>query len=412
MRRKINFKGFIDTTLREGQASPLVFDTRKYSFSLEEKKKIVEALIKLGIDHFEFYSPIVSEKERKDFLAIKKYLKEISDKKILFIAHCRCHPDDIDQAVKAGFNGLNLYMGLSETALKNYNKSSAEIQNLVKTTVISTRKKYPSLWLRYSGEDAFRTPLKRIFAVYDEVAPYVDTFGIPDTTGVATPAIVRQKVTALKKRYPNKNLECHFHNDRGYALINTITAIESGAEYIDSTIWGMGERSGISSVTGTLLNLDYLDPNLTKKYSLELCYPVNVLMGSILNTQVPYNEPVSLTNRTHIAGVHQKAVLNTKKLYEAHSLEKFGVTKKQLLLGPLTGWNFVYYYLKEMCNLVVSVEEAKKITAEFKERVGKIRENKIQPEELLNQIAEKYSLAKIGVPKKDEERRIENLNGN
>ena len=412
MKRKINFKGFIDTTLREGQASPLMFDTRKYFFSPEEKKKIIEALIRLGLSHFEFYSPVVGKKEREDFLAIKEYVRKMSPKKVVLIAHCRCHPDDINQAVKAGFGGLNLYMGLSAEAEKNYGKSFLETLKLIKDLVVSTRKKYPYLWLRYSGEDAFRTPLKRIFRVYDEIAPYVDTFGTPDTTGIATPDLVKKRIRSLKKRYPKNNLECHFHNDSGYALINTITAIENGAEYIDSTIWGMGERSGISSITGTLLNLYYLDSNLTKNYNLDLCYPVNVLMGSILKMQVPYNEPVSLTNRTHIAGVHQKAVLNVKKSYEAYSLEKFGVTKKQLLLGPLTGWNFIYYYLKEMCDFIISPEEAKKITSEFKERVEEIRENQIKPEELLDQIAEKYSLAKIDIPREHKERRIENLNGN
>ena len=63
-----------------------------------------------------------------------------------------------------------------------------------------------------------------------------------------------------------------------------------------------------------------------------------------------------------------------------------------------------------MCDLIISPEEAKEITAEFKERVEKIRESQIKPEELLNQIAEKYSLAKIDIPRKHKERRIENLN--
>lgn len=407
---KTNFKGFIDTTLRDGQQSPLLFDTYKYQFNLEEKKQIVKGLINLGVLNIEFFSPVVSESEKKNFIKIKKYIKSISSKEVLLLAHCRCHQEDIMQALKAGFNGLNFYMGLSANAQKySYGKNSKEILTLVKNTIISTRKKYPRIYLRYSSEDAFRTPLKDIFKIYDQIYEYVDTLGMPDTTGIATPLMVKQKVEALKKRYPEIDLECHFHNDQGYALINTIAAIESGVEYADTSIWGLAERSGIASITGVLLNLFFLNEDYVKGYHLQLCYPLNVLMGSILKMQVPFTEPVSLTNRTHIAGVHQKAVLNNKKVYEAHSLEKFGVTQKQLLLGPLAGWNFIFYYLKEIKGFLISKEEAKSIAKDFKKEVGKIK-GKIEPEKLLLDITKRYPLAKISTPKDYKSKRIEKLN--
>jgi len=231
--------------------------------------------------------------------------------------------------------------------------------------------------------------------------------GIPDTTGVATPEIVRRNIKIVKKRYPKANLECHFHNDRGLALINTITAVKSGAEFIDSSAWGMAERSGITSITAALLNLYELDENLVKNFNLQFAYPVNVLMGSILDCLVPWTEPVSLTNRTHIAGVHQKAVLGHKG-YEAHQLEKFGVTKQHLLLGPLSGWNFVYYFLKEVENYIISPKQAKDITQEFKKQVGRLGK-KEKPEKILGQLARVYSLKKMSLPKQFIRKRVEIL---
>ena len=405
---RLNFKGFIDTTLRDGQASPLLYDTYKYQFSLEEKKQIVDALVKLGVRYFEFFSPVVSEEERKNFSALKKHIRSLTTKKIHLIAHCRCHPLDIQTALEAGFEGLNLYMGLSSEAQKNYGKSLSQLLSLIKKTIILTRKKYPQIWLRYSGEDAFRTPLKNLFLVYDQIVKYVDTLGVPDTTGVVTPEIVGRRIKALKKRYPKVNLECHFHNDRGLALANTITAIKNGAEFIDSSVWGMAERSGITSITAALLNFYELDESLVKDFNLQLAYPLNVLMASILGCQVPWTEPVSLTNRTHIAGVHQKAVLGNKG-YEAHQLEKFGVAKQHLLLGPLSGWNFVYYFLREVENYLISPQEAKIITQEFKKQTSKLGK-KVKPEKILNQLAKLHSLAKISIPEQFISKRIENLN--
>jgi len=404
----IKFKGLIDTTFREGQQSPLLYDTRKYYFTLEEKKDLLKGLVNLGISHFEFFSPNVNLREKNHFLQIKKYLRSVFKRRIFLLSHCRCKKEDVETSIKAGFDGLNIYMRVTERGEKIYRKSKREILITIEDMITTIRKKYPKLYLRFSIEDAFRTPLKDIFEVYDRVYPLIDTFGIPDTTGVATPSQVERLVKCLKKKYPKVNLECHFHNDRGFALINTIVAIQSGVEFADVSIWGIGERSGIASVTGVLFNLFYLDKNLVKKYNIKLCYPLNVLMGAILKTQVPYNEPVSLTNRTHIAGVHQKAVLEEKSNYEAHPLEKFGVTKNQLLLGPLSGWHFVYYYLKEVKNYLISEEEAKKITKEFKNKIKRSKENL---DELLEKIAEKYSLEKISIPREFIERRVEKLNG-
>ena len=188
-------------------------------------------------------------------------------------------------------------------------------------------KSYPHIYLRFSAEDSFRTPLEDMFRMYDKVHQLVNTFGMPDTVGIATPTIVAERIKALKERYPKVDLECHFHNDRGLSLINAITAVQSGASYIDTSIWGMAERSGITSVTGLLLNLYYEDKSLCKDYNLKICYPLNVLMGSILKLQVSPTEPTSITNRTHTAGVHQKAVLNNSYVYEAHDLKNFGVDK-------------------------------------------------------------------------------------
>ncbi len=233
---------------------------------------------------------------------------------------------------------------------------------------------------------------------------------MPDTTGIATPSLVRRRVWALKKRYPKVNLECHFHNDRGYALVNTVEAIKNGVEYADTSVWGLAERSGIASITGVLLNLYHENRDLIKDYNLEVCYPLNVLMGSILKRQVPFTEPVSLTNRTHIAGVHQKAVLSHKKTYEAHDLEKFGVTKENLLLGSLTGWHFIYYYLKEIENYSLTHEQAKLIARDFKRLMTKKRIRRVEPEKLLVKLARKYSLKKTIIPSRYQVKRIESLN--
>ncbi len=399
----------VDTTFRDGQQSPLLFDTEKYRFSLEEKKLLLEGLIELGVTHFEFFSPVVGAAEEQDVQELIAHAQTLTDKPLLFLAHCRCNPTDIQKALEVGCNGLNLYLGVSPLAQQhNAQKSLEESVQLAQEVIGSTRQAHPDLYIRFSAEDAFRTVPDDMLRLYDAVYPFVNTFGMPDTVGLAEPEDVTAIVNLLRHRYPKAWLECHFHNDRGLALANVLAAVRAGVRYVDASIWGLAERSGIPSVTGVLFNLSKRYPEIALKYNLSQCYPLNVLMASILGTLVPYTEPVSLTNRTHTAGVHQKAVLGEKKVYEAHNLHDFGVDKNQLLLGPLSGWNLIYYYLKEVENFVINKEQAKQIAQEFKGRTAEIGRHK-KPEELLLEIATAHGLLRHTLPEEVPTARLENL---
>lgn len=369
---------------------------------------ILKGMIELGVKSIEFFSPVVNGNEKDDFLELKEYARTLNPS-VRLLAHCRCHPDDIEQAISAGFDGLNLFLGVSEYSQNfSHGMTMTEIIRRSRSLIKSLRKNNPAMYIRFSGEDCFRTKLTDVYKVYDEVGEYVDTFGMPDTVGIATPELVRKRVRALKKRYPTVDLECHFHNDRGLSVINAVTAIQSGASYIDTSVWGMAERSGITSVTALLFNLYQDHPELCESFNLEVCYPLNVLMGSILKYHVPYNEPVSVTNRTHTAGVHQKAVLNNKIVYEAMDLRKFGVTKNQLLLGPLSGWNLISYFLREFKNYDISKDQAREITKLFKKQIGRIGRMQ-NPESILDEILENYMLKKFPVEPQVINGRIEHL---
>lgn len=405
----INRIEIVDTTFRDGQQSPLLFDTGKYRFSLEEKKLLLAGLIELGVNYFEFFSPVVGAAEAQDVVELVAHAKTLTSRELRFLAHCRCNLVDIERALEVGLNGLNLYLGVSPLAQEhNAGHSLPESIALVTDVLEKVRAAHPDLYLRFSAEDAFRTCKEDLFCLYDAVYPFVDTFGMPDTVGLAEPEDVENIVGKLRERYPRARLECHFHNDRGLALANVNAAVRAGVSYVDASIWGLAERSGIPSVTGVLFNLSKRHPEIAAQYSLSQCYPLNVLMASILGTLVPYTEPVSLTNRTHTAGVHQKAVLSEKKVYEAHGLHDFGVDKNQLLLGPLSGWNLIYYYLKEVENLAISKEQARTIAGEFKGRTHEIGRSK-KPEELLLELASAHNIPRSQLPEEVPTARLENL---
>ncbi|UCC89022.1 MAG: hypothetical protein JSV81_06870 [Anaerolineales bacterium] len=392
----------VDTTLREGSQSSLLHDHHKYFFSQADKMEILRALIIYGVKFVELFAPMVSPREQDDLVAIQSVRDELITQKgyTFLLAHVRCHPDDVSSAIDAGFDGLNFYIGTSVHAQRNgHGKGLNQIIHQARSLIEQVRRDYPHLVVRFSGEDAFRTPEEELFRVYDEVVPLVHRLGTPDTVGVATPAAVARRVKALRQRYPQMDLEGHFHDDRGLALVNALEAVKNGTRYMQTTLLGIGERSGINSMTALLFNL-FIEREYDKLegYHLRGSYPINVVLASKLNKLVQSKEPVSLTNRTHIAGVHQKAVLNDALAYEAHTLDQFGVTESEILLGPLSGWNVIYYFLKEIKYFQVDKLVAKEIAKAFKERVYGIAPDE-SPAQILMDLAQKeFGLRRLSIP--------------
>jgi homocitrate synthase len=382
----------IDTTLRDGQQTSLLHDHYKYFFTRTDKEEILRALIIYGVKFVELFAPLVSPQEAEDFQALKQVRDGLITQKgyTFLLTHVRCHPADVESAIQAGADGLNFFIGTSE-ASRQYNHGN-DLEAIIRKVVPlleDVRKNYPDLILRFSGEDAFRTRLEDLCYVYDAVAPFVDRLGMPDTVGVATPQSVGERVDFLRQRYPQVGLEGHFHDDRGFSLYNALQAVRAGMRYLNTTVLGIAERSGITSMTSLLFNL-YIDRDYDKVdgYQLRGSYPINVLVADKLKMLVPAKEPVSLTNRTHTAGIHQNAVLQNSVTYEAHPLDLFGVSETEILLGPLSGWNVIHYFLNEIRYYELDQALAKQIAAAFKKRVYQLSPD-VSPEQVLVDLAEK-----------------------
>jgi hypothetical protein len=74
------------------------------------------------------------------------------------------------------------------------------------------------------------------------------------------------------------------------------------------------------------------------------------------------------------------------------------VSASEILLGPLSGWNIIHYFLKEIRYFEVDEATARSIAAVFKEQVYRLGPDE-SPEQLLVTIAEKqFGLAQLHLP--------------
>ena len=61
-----------------------------------------------------------------------------------------------------------------------------------------------------------------------------------DTTGVANPRLVRERVGELMTIFPGAEFIAHFHDTRGTGIVNSVAMLELGVRYVDCSIGAIG----------------------------------------------------------------------------------------------------------------------------------------------------------------------------
>ena len=72
---------------------------------------------------------------------------------------------------------------------------------------------------------------------------------LADTLGILAPDDVRHYVSVMTGTWPDTRFDFHGHNDYGLATANALAAIQSGAVGIQTSVNGLGERAGNTSLS-------------------------------------------------------------------------------------------------------------------------------------------------------------------
>jgi len=348
----------IESTLREGE------QFIGSNFAREDKIRIARALDAFGVEYLELTSPLASPGSMADLKAITGLGL---DARIL--THIRCRIDDAAIALDTGVNGLDVVIGTSSQLRKfSHGMSIDQIIELAEETLTWIRQQAPDIELRFSTEDSFRSEEKELLQVYLAVDKLnvVDRFGVADTVGIATPTQVGRLVGTLR-RLTTADIEFHGHNDSGSAIANAFAALEAGATHIDTTVLGIGERNGITSLGGFIARMITWDRETTRrKYRLEQLRDLELLVGDLVGVDIPFNNPITgFSAFTHKAGIHAKAILNAPETYEALNPEDFGLTRYLSIAHKLTGWNAVKARAEQL-GLNLDDQQIKSLTRHIK----------------------------------------------
>ena len=93
-------------------------------------------------------------------------------------------------------------------------------------------------------EDVSRSDIGFVLSLIKELSKEgVKIVRLADTVGVLTPSRTKEIVETIKEN-TDVDIEMHVHNDLGMAVANSIIGAKAGANYIDITLFGIGERTG------------------------------------------------------------------------------------------------------------------------------------------------------------------------
>lgn len=337
-----------DTTLRDGEQSPGA------SMNMDEKLRIARQLEKLNVDIIEAGFPIASE---GDFEAVKKIAQTLKGPEIAGL--CRAQFKDIDRGWEAlQYAGekarIHTFIATSDIHMK-YKLKMKPAQVLEAAIKAVKRAKSYTPNVEFSCEDAVRTDLKFmaevVGAVIDAGATVVN---IPDTVGYTIPFEYFNIIKFLKENVANINkaiISVHCHNDLGLAVANSIAAVQAGAEQVECTINGIGERAGNCSLEEFVMILKTRGDILNFKTNImtEQLTPTSRLLSTVTGIPVQPNKAIVGANAfAHEAGIHQHGVLMEKSTYEIMTPESVGLKTNVLVLGKHSGRHAFKKRLQEL----------------------------------------------------------------
>jgi 2-isopropylmalate synthase len=347
---------FSDTTLRDGEQMPGA------TLEPHEKLEIAKALQETGIHSLDAGFPASSE---SDVEAIRMMIGVIT--KPVLTALCRTVRTDIDAAERAldgnplHKKGVSLFCGTSPLHRTfKLNRSRSEVLKIITDSVSYAASKFRIV--AFSPEDASRTEVDYLCQCYREaIDAGATTIGFPDTVGLLTPEKAANFIKAIQDGVPNLNralLAVHFHNDLGLAVANTLACIQQGANVVQCTVNGIGERAGNASLEEVVMALALHGDQYKRSFNMDTTKlaPLCQLVARLTGISIPRMKPIGGANIFATeAGIHQDGLLKNPDTYLPFRPEKVGGGDLQLVLGRHSGRKAVAHRLAE---LAISADDA------------------------------------------------------
>lgn len=347
--------GIDDETLRDGLQSPSVCEPQ-----VEQKLELLHLMEALGIDTADIGLPGAGGTHAA---GVERLAREIAEQKLKIRPNCaaRTHRNDIVPIAE-----ISQRVGIPIEACTFIGSSSVRffaedwtLDQLLKMTEEAVSFAVSQgLPVMYVTEDTTRAKPETIRALYTAaIRAGAKAVCVCDTVGHSTPdgarAVIQFVKGIIEEQGGNIRLDWHGHQDRGLGVINSLAAIQGGADQVHGSALGIGERVGNTPLDQLLVNLKLLGwiPNDLSRLG-EYCETTARICG----WTVPVNYPVFGRDAFRTAtGVHAAAVIKSYRkgdqrladiVYSGVPAGEFGL-EQVIEIGPMSGKSNVIYWLEK-----------------------------------------------------------------
>jgi 2-isopropylmalate synthase len=345
-----------DETLRDGLQSPTVSDP-----PIDDKIHLLHLMEELGIQMLDIGLPGAGPRAYADSLALAH---EIARSRLSIRPNCaaRTTIQDIDPildiAEKTGVT-IDAATFLGSSMIRQYVENWTMDDLMRRTEQAVAYAIHRGVPVMYVTEDTTRAFPETIKRLYTTAINYgARHIVLTDTVGHATPAGARALVRFVIDEVVRPSgqdilISWHGHNDRGLSVMNSLAAVQAGADVIHGCALGIGERVGNTPMDQVLVNLKLLgaiDHDLLKLK--EYCETAS----RACRVPIPPGYPVFGSDAFRTAtGVHAAAVIKAFKkgdaeladtVYSGVPSHLFGL--EQIIdIGPMSGKSNVIYWLEK-----------------------------------------------------------------
>lgn len=291
---------------------------------VEEKIEMFNLLVKLGFKEIEIGFPAASQIEY-DFLRQLVERKLIPDDVMVqVLVQCREH------LIKRTFESLQ---GIKRAVVHIYNSTSTlqrdvvfhkNMEEIKEIAIEGTRlvKEYTNQFdgeiiLEYSPESFTGTELEFALEICTAVQ---DTWGaspenkvifnLPSTVEMTSPNVYADQIEWMNTHFKDRDsiiLSVHPHNDRGTGVAATELALLAGADRVEGTLFGNGERTGNVDILNVAYNM--FSQGINPQLEIENIREISDVYESCTKMQIHPRHPYAgKLVFTAFSGSHQDAI--------------------------------------------------------------------------------------------------------
>jgi len=312
-----------DTTLRDGAQGPAV------SFSAPDKVKIARTLDRLGFDYVEGGFPGSNPKDEEMFAELAAH--PLKHARLAAFGATRraggtCEDDANLQALARSGAPTWTLVGKSDTWQVSKVLQTTPNENLAMVRESVAHGVAGGKEVIFDAEhffDGFARDSEYAVEVCLEAARAGASWVVLcDTNGGSLPAEIREGVEAVRRALADlerpARVGIHCHNDCELAVANTLEGVAAGADMVQGTINGYGERCGNANLVSVVANLVLkLGMEALPKASLAQSSDLSRTIAEIANVALPLQQPfVGYGAFAHKGGQHVAAVLKHTDSYQ------------------------------------------------------------------------------------------------